>query len=88
MKRLLVPLRWAAPFGFGLALMAPLQTTFAFGGIGNLGECTTFTTCTAGVSSDAVAVSQYEFTAIKDNYRLPQQLGVVPLYILFAKLGW
>ena len=74
MKRLLVPLRLVAPFGFGLALMAPLQATFAFGGIGNLGECTTFTTCTAGVSSDAVVVSQYEFTAIKDNYQLPVHL--------------
>lgn len=76
MKCLTVPLRRVAPFGLTLALMAPLQATLAFGGIGNLGECTTFTTCTAGVSSVAVAVSQYEFTAIKDNYRLP--LNLVP----------
>lgn len=76
MKRLTLPLQWIAPFGLGLALMAPLQATFAFGGIGNLGECTTFTTCTAGVSSLALAVSQYEFTAIKDNYQLP--LNLVP----------
>ena len=76
MKRLTLPLQWVAPFGLGLALMAPLQATFAFGGIGNLGECTTFTTCTAGVSSVAVAISQYEFTAIKDNYQLP--LNLVP----------
>lgn len=76
MKRLTVPLRRLAYFGLALALMAPLQATFAFGGIGNLGECTTFTTCTAGVSSSAVAISQYEFTAIKDNYRLP--LNLVP----------
>ena len=40
MKRLTLPLQWVAPFGLGLALMAPLQATFAFGGIGNLGECT------------------------------------------------
>ena len=76
MKRLTLPLQWVAPFGLGLALMAPLQATFAFGGAGNLGECTTFTTCTAGVSSTAVAISQYEFTAIKDNYQLP--LNLVP----------
>ena len=76
MKRLTLPLQWVAPFGLALALMAPLQATLAFGGIGNLGECTTFTTCTAGVSSVAVAVSQYEFTAIKDNYQLP--LNLVP----------
>lgn len=76
MKRLTLPLQWVAPFGLALALMAPLQATFAFGGTGNLGECTTFTTCTAGVSSSAVAISQYEFTAIKDNYQLP--LNLVP----------
>ena len=74
MKCLTVPLRRVAPFGLGLALMAPLQAALAFGGIGHLGECTSFTTCTAGVTSSAVAISQYEFTNIKDRYRLPQNL--------------
>ena len=74
MKRLTVPLRRVAPYGLGLALMAPLQAALAFGGIGYLGECTSFTTCTAGVASGAVALSQYEFTNIKDRYSLPQNL--------------
>lgn len=74
MKCLTVPLRRVAPFGLGLALMAPLQAALAFGGIGYLGECTSFTTCTAGVASGAVALSQYEFTNIKDRYQLPTRL--------------
>lgn len=74
MKCLTVPLRRVAACGLGLALMVPLHAALAFGGIGNLGECATFTTCTAGVSSSAVALSQYEFTDIKDRYRLPQNL--------------
>ena len=74
MKCLTVPLRRVAPCGLGLALMVPLQAALAFGGVGNLGECTTFTTCTAGVSSSALALSQYVFTDIRDGYRLPQNL--------------
>ena len=74
MKCLNVPLRRVAPYGLGLALMVPLQAVLAFGGVGTLGECTTFATCTAGVSSSAAALSQYVFTDIKDGYRLPQNL--------------
>ena len=38
--------RCAAVLGAGLNLMLPLQTAPAFGGAGNLGECSSFTTGT------------------------------------------
>ncbi len=60
-----------ASLGLGLALMAPLPAALAFGGVGNLGECTSFTTCTAGVSSTGAATSQYDFTSITGGYQLP-----------------
>ena len=65
--------RRTASLAMGCALMAPLPAALAFGGIGN-GECSTFTSCTAAVSSSAAALSQYDFTSIAGVYQLPTRL--------------
>ena len=67
-------MRCAAALGTGMALMLPLQTAQAFGGAGNLGECASFTTCTAGVSSSAFALARYNFDPIFGAYTLPVSL--------------
>lgn len=69
-------MRCAAALGLGMALMVPVQIAQAFGGAGNLGECSSFTTCTAGVSSSAFALARYNFDSIIGAYTLP--INLVP----------
>ena len=74
-------MRCAAALGTGMAAMLPLQTAQAFGGAGNLGECSSFTTCTAGVSSSAFALARYHFDSIVGGYALP--INLVPGFNTF-----
>ena len=74
MNHMTISRRPLALLGLGLVLMAPMQASVAFGGVGNLGECASFTTCTAGVSSSAFALAQYNFTSITGSYLLPAGL--------------
>ena len=75
MNHAMIAARPLALLGLGLVLMAPMQDSVAFGGAGNLGECASFTTCTAGVSSSAFALVQYNFTSIGAGYQLPVSLS-------------
>lgn len=54
----------------GLALLLPLQAEAVFGGAGGLGDCTSFTTCTAATASTTFAQSRYNFD-IAGSYVVP-----------------
>ena len=56
------------------ALVAP-RPAAAFGGAGSLGECTSFTTCTAALGSSTAAFSQYRLSDITPFYPLPSTLN-------------
>lgn len=58
-----------------LVLMAAAQNSAGFGGVGPLGECTSFTTCTAALGSSTVAFSQYRFSDIGAGYVLPSTVN-------------
>ena len=74
-----------ALLGLSLVLMAPMQAAVAFGGVGNTGECTSFTSCTAGVSDSAFAQTQYNFTSITGSYQPPP--GLTPGLNTFQDFG-
>ncbi len=50
-----------ALLGFVFAMIAPMHVAHAFGGDGALGECATFTTCTATAASGTSAFVQHNF---------------------------
>ena len=60
-----------------LALLAASPLSFAFGGIGSLGECSSFTTCTAAAGSSTAAFAQYRFSDIGRFYPVPTTLNPV-----------
>ena len=59
----------------GTLMLAGAPPAAAFGGAGNLGECATFTTCTAGAASGADTFVQYNFSSIGSGYHLPTPFG-------------
>ena len=58
-----------------LAALVASRPAAAFGGVGSLGECTSFTACTAVLGSSTAAFSQYRFSNIAQFYPLPVTLN-------------
>lgn len=58
----------------GLLMLGSARQALAFGGAGGLGECATFTTCTASAGTSTNAFVQYTFTSIFGSYALPVSL--------------
>ena len=58
----------------GALWIAAAGPALAFGGVAGLGECATFTTCTATAGSSTNATVQYTFTSIAGTYPLPGAL--------------
>ena len=75
MKSMLVWLRPVSSMGAALMVALAAPQAQAFGGAGNLGECATFSTCTAGVYSSAFAQTKYTVT----NASLAFPLGPLAL---------
>lgn len=77
MRKVNLPRSLAGWAGVGLVLMEASQPAAAFGGVGSIGECTSFTTCTAALGSSTVAFSQYQFSNVLQYYPVPQTLNPV-----------
>ena len=72
------PGRWVGALtslSLGTLMLASAPPAAAFGGAGNLGECATFTTCTAGAASGVDTFVQSNFSSIGSGYHVPAPFG-------------